>query len=564
MKLPHPTPGARLLGVFLGLLALVGLSACGNSGTGNGPAAGTVTLALTDSPSDAFEAVTVTISSAALLGESGSVDIPFPDNEPITVNLLDLDGINQILATASIPAGTYTKLRLQVSDAFVTYPDGTTQSVHLVANGKVDLNFRGELTVNADQAIVVQLDFSAADSVKLTSTGSGTLILRPQIFVSTTPTSDDGTTPPIDDLEGVIASRNDVDHTLTVNVRRTLRVVIAATDETVILAKDGTPIEFTDLNVGTYVHVEGALNAQGRVVATLIQVDADRLLTRGEVTQLDAAAGTLTLLHRDGTTTAVTFDATTTVYFLGTNVGLDALTNAQIVYVGGTLDETDPATVHATVIRIRPDRLTGTVSDAAGCATGSLSVQISAAHLLARFTAAGITLSPENTIGVDLPAGFSCDGIVNGLRIRTLGRLTPHVPDAVDPNPVRFQAVKRPLFPWHGGPPNVIVVLPNTTLTGTVGTVTPSATDPTVGTFVLSASADAGLFCATDGRPLQGNVTVVVNASTVFGGDLAFSSALEGQNVSVKGVLSASLQRPIITNGVNLHLVAAEVRPASP
>jgi hypothetical protein len=564
MKQPHPVFGARVLGVFLGLLALVGLSACGDSGTGNGPAAGTVTLALTDSPSDAFEAVTVTISSAILLGDSGLVEIPFPDNEPIIVNLLDLDGINQVLATASIPAGSYSKLRLHVTDAFVTYPDGTTETVRLVANGTVDLNFRGDVTVSADQPIVIQLDFSAADSIKLTSTGSGKLILRPQIFVSTTPTSDDGTTPPIDNLEGVIASRDDAEHTLTLNVRRTLRVVVAATDETVILANDGSPIEFTDLNVGTHVHVEGALDAQGRVVATLIQVDSERLLTRGEVTQLDTTAGTLSLLHRDGTTTAVTFDASTKVYFLGTNVGLDALTNAQIVYVGGTLDATDQATVHATVIRIRPDRLTGTVSDAAGCDTGSLSVQISAAHLLARFTAAGITLSPENTIALDLPTGFSCDGIVNGLRIRTLGRLTPHAPDAVDPNPVRFLAVKRSLLPWHGLPPTVIVVLPQTTVTGTVGTVTPDATDPNVGTFVLSASADAGLFCDNAGRLLRGDVTVVVNASTVFGGGLTFSSALQGQSVTVNGVLTVSGQRPIIKNGLNVQLVAAKVNPASP
>jgi hypothetical protein len=552
------------LSVVLGLFALAGLSACGNSGTGTSPAAGTVTLALTDSPSDAFEAVTVTIASAALLGESGPVPIPFPDDEPIVVNLLDLDGINQILATASIPAGTYSKLRLQVSDAFVTYADGGTEPVRVVANGKVDLNFRGDVTVSADQPIVIQLDFSAADSIKMTSTGSGKLILRPQIFVSTTPTSDDGTTPPIDNLAGVIASRNDVDRTLTLNVKRTLRVVVAATDTTVILAEDGTPIAFTDLNVGTYVHVEGTLDEQGRVVASLIQVDAARLLTRGEVTQLDTTAGTFALLHRDGTTTPVTIDASTKVYFLGTDVGLGALTDAQIVYVGGTLDTTDHTTVHATVIRIRPDRLTGTVRDASGCATGSLSVEISAAHLLARFTAAGITLSPANTIGVDLPVGFPCDGIVDGLRIRTLGRLTPHTPDAVDPNPVRFLAVNRPLAPWQPWPPKVIVVLPNTTLTGTVASVTPNATDPTVGTFVLSASADAGLFCDNDGHPLNGNITVVVNASTEFGEGLAFSSTLVGQDVSVTGALTASVKRPIGRLGFNIQVIAAEVNPVTP
>lgn len=564
MKQPHPTLGARVLGVALGLLALVGLSACGGSGGGSGPAAGTVTLAMTDSPSDAFQAVTVTVSSATLIGSSDPVEIPFPDGQPITVDLLDLDGINQILATASIPEGTYGKLRLQVTDATVTYADGATQSVDLVANGKVDLNFRGPITITAGSTTAIQLDFSAADSIKLASTGSGKLILRPQIFVSTTPTSDDGTTPPIDDLEGVIASRDDAARTVTLNVRRFLHVVVEVTDTTVILAEDGTAIAFTDLNVGTRVHVEGALDTEGRVVASLIQVDADRLLTRGEVTHLDTTAGTLILLHRDGTTTSVTIDAATKVYFLGSEIGVGALTNGQIVYARGTLDATDHTTVHAAVIRIRPDRLTGTVSDAGGCATGSLSVEISAAHLLARFTAAGITLSPENTIGVDLPSGFSCDGIVEGGRIRAFGRLTPHVPDAGDPNPVRFLAVNRSVLPWHGGVPNVIVVLPQTTITGTVGAVAPNAGDPTVGTFVLTVSADAGLFCNLAGHPVIGEITVVVNTSTVFGGGLEFSSALGGQNVMVKGVLTATIRRPVTVGSLTVQLVASEVQPVSP
>lgn len=557
--------GARLLGALLGVLALAGLSACAGGG-GDQPGAGTVTLAITDSPSDPFKAVTVTISSAALLGDSGSVDIPFPDGEPITLNLLDLDGINQVLATASIPADDYFKLRLRVSDATVTFGDDTTQPVDLVANGKVDLNFRGPITVTDGGSIVIQLDFSAADSIKLTATGSGKLILRPQIFVSTTPTSDDGTTPPIDNLAGVIASRDDAERTLTLNVRRYLQIVVEATDETVILDENGAPILFGDLSVGTFVHVEGTLDEEGHVVASLIQVDPERRLTRGLVTDLDSAGGTLTLLHRDGTTTPVTFDDSTQVFFLGSALATSDLSNGQIVYVRGTPDATDPAIVHAAVIRIRPDRLTGMVSDASGCATGSLSVEISAAHILARLAAAGITLS-ENTIGVDLPSGFSCHGVIDGARIRVLGRLTPHVADAADPNPVRFLAVRRALLPWHGGLPGVIVVLPKATVTGTVGAVTPDSTNPAIGTFALTVTTDAGMFCDRDGRPLSGEIKVVVTTSTVFDDGLEFSSALEGQNVTVDGIVTAKIHLKEEDDDdegpIEIHLVATTVRSAA-
>src|SRR3989338_10888728 len=174
MTHPHPSLGARLVGVALGLFALFFIAACGGSGTGGGPAAGTVTLAMTDAPSDELDALTVTIESATLIGEPGQVPIPL-DDAPITLNLLDLDGINLILARASVPAGTYSKLRLQISHATVTWPGGlsepVTESVTIVADGKVDLNFQGTIEITDGGATTIQLDFSAEDSLKLTETG---------------------------------------------------------------------------------------------------------------------------------------------------------------------------------------------------------------------------------------------------------------------------------------------------------------------------------------------------------------------------------------------------------
>src|SRR3990172_2281094 len=203
MTHPHPTHGARLLVAVLGLLALLGLSACGESGTG-GPAAGTVTLAMTDAPSDELEALTVTIDSATLIGEPGHGSPPLPGNAPITRNLLDLDGINEILTTASVPAGRYSKLRLQISDATVTWPGGliepVTEPVRIVADGKGGLDFQGAIEIADGGGTTIQLDFSAEDSLKLTETGNGTLILRPQIFVTTGLAADHPDNPPIHHL----------------------------------------------------------------------------------------------------------------------------------------------------------------------------------------------------------------------------------------------------------------------------------------------------------------------------------------------------------------------------
>jgi hypothetical protein len=141
------------------------------------------------------------------------------------------------------------------------------------------------------------------------------------------------------------------------------------------------------------------------------------------------------------------------------------------------------------------------------------------------------------------------------------------VPDAADPNAVRFLAIKRSYLPWHGGAPGIIVVLPKATVTGTVGAVTPDSTNPAIGTFALTVTTDAGIFCDGDGRPLSGEIKVVVTTSTVFADGLQFSSALEGQNVTVEGMVTANIRLANLKGDgegpIEIHLVATTVKSAA-
>jgi hypothetical protein len=554
---------ATALHVFLGLFGLVGLlsfAACGTGGSGTDPLAGSasVTLAMTDAPSDAFEAVTVTVTSATLIGESGSASIPFPDGAPITVNLLELDGINTILGTATVPEGTYAKIRLEVADASVTWADGTVQPVTLVANGHVDLHFRHPITLKDGESTVIQLDFSAEDSLKLTSTGDGKLILRPQIFVSTTPQLEDGETPHVDDLAGVIARIDDEHRTLLLDVRHLLRVVVVVTNETMIVSNEG-PLTFDDLEVRMHVRVEGTLDERGRLVASIIHVDPERLVKRGLITKLDLDTKTFVLLHRDQRTTRVAFDDATRVYFLRQALTTADLTDGQIAYVGGKIDPTDSTeTLQAKVIRIRPDRFAGIVTDASGCETGTLAVKIGPRHLLARLEAAGITLSPENTIVLEHEPGFPCSGITEGLQVRVFGRLIPHVPDTTDLNPVRFHVVRRG-------------ILPHRDLVGTVVEVAPNPAHPDYGIFVLNAdpilffddpeltpvpASDLGPVSLRPDHERPGRVVVIVTPLTTFHDGLTFSRDLVGKRVKVLGVFVGVRPR--------VDLIATDVLLANP
>jgi hypothetical protein len=535
MKHQHPSLGARLVGIALGLFTIFFVAACGESGTG-GPAAGTVTLAMTDAPSDELEALTVTIESATLIGEPGQVPIPL-DDAPITLNLLDLDGINLILATASVPAGTYSKLRLQISHATVTWPDETTEPVTIVADGKVDLNFQGVIEITDGGATTLQLDFSAEDSLKLTETGNGKLILRPQIFVTTGLAADHPDNPPIDDVAGIIASVDTDAHTFELRTFAGTRVTVVVTETTRIVSHNGEA-SFADLRADLRVHVEGALDAQGRLVATAVHIAPDRPAEFGVVSNLDATAGTFTLQRPHLDPTPVQFDADTLVLFHGQVLASADLANGQIVRVGGRFD--DAGVLHARVIRIRGDRFAGVVTSITGCATdNTLAVKIGPQRLLARLALAGVTL-PNDTIMVQALHDLPCPLLIHeGSLVRVWGRL---IPDPANPGGVKFLAAR-------------VVVLPGQVFVGTVTQVTPDTVNPSVGSFLLAIGPAAEVLSDAHGFFVSGVIRVHVTESTVFASGLSFPDALVGHRV---GVLGRFVRTPSGVQYVAVYVRSAE------
>jgi hypothetical protein len=524
------------LGVVLGLLALVGLPACGESGSGNAPAAGTVTLAMTDAPADELTALTVTIDSATLIGEDGPVSIPLPDGAPITLNILDLDGINQILATASVPAGRYAKLRLEIRDATVTWPDETVEPVTIVANGKVDLNFQGHIEVLDGGSVTIQLDFSAEDSLKLTETGNGRLILRPQIFVNTGLAAGDPDNPLIDDLRGVVASVDAAARTFELRTAAGSRVMIVVTGDTTFVSHDGEAA-FADLVPGLFVHVEGTLQSDGRLVATIVHIARGRYADVGVIANLDDAAGTFDLVHvnRDPISSHYTDD--TLVRFRGHALTTADLANGQFVRVGGSTDE--EGVLQAKVIRIRGDRFAGVVTSIAACETDdTLSVKIGPRRLLAQLALGGVTL-PNDTITVQSQHDLPCPLLIHaGSLVRVWGRLAPH---PAEPGGVMFVAAR-------------VEVLPGPAVIGNVTAVEPDPSDPTVGSFLLHVGATDGPVSNARGILVEASIRVRVTADTQFSTGLAFGPDLVGQR---DGVLGRFVRT---TTGV--HYVATYVRSA--
>ncbi len=152
---------------------------------------GHVAVVLTDAPNTDFAEINVTIKQIELLGDDETLSYVVFQGEK-TVDLLKLKNFSEVFGLAeNVPAGTYRKIRLTLKQ-----PNGIqlvrknsngdvieTAYASQPGNGKLDLNPRGAIVVNADATTYVQLDFDASKSIHIVQTGAGNYQFRPVIFV---------------------------------------------------------------------------------------------------------------------------------------------------------------------------------------------------------------------------------------------------------------------------------------------------------------------------------------------------------------------------------------------
>ena len=180
-------------------MAIVSLAACGGgSATTDNPAqqpptpaapatTGTVGIFLTDGPSDRFDKILVQVTQVDLLGNGQPVTVFQGD---ATIDLRQLETNGELLSlTDNVPPGTYSKLRMYVDDIVLVDvgADGQTvlEEIHpkIPANGKIELNPQGQLSVAAGETLLLQIDIDADKSIKYHATGNGEWRFRPVIFV---------------------------------------------------------------------------------------------------------------------------------------------------------------------------------------------------------------------------------------------------------------------------------------------------------------------------------------------------------------------------------------------
>ena len=196
----------RLAVALSGIALAVALVSCGGgSGTSTDSSQaqgkGTVGILLTDKPADPalFAAIIASIVKVELMGseENGRIELfSAPPTKEFDLLRLRNESIPLVFKD-KVPAGTYCKIRLTLSQLELVLTNGTPDDTgddtsaypKLPGNGKLDLVVRDCFDVVAGEVLALQLDMDAGKSIHIIEKGNCTnkpdkcFNFRPVVFV---------------------------------------------------------------------------------------------------------------------------------------------------------------------------------------------------------------------------------------------------------------------------------------------------------------------------------------------------------------------------------------------
>ncbi len=181
------------------VVAAVALAACGggDSEPVAGPvAAGTLRVALVDAPACGYDEVNVTVEKVRVHQSGMAADEAGGWSEVVLnpvkrINLLNLtNGVLEELGTTTLPAGTYTQLRLVLSSNSAATPlansvlptSGTETPLVTPSGQQSGLKINPQINVTSSQLSDVVLDFDACKSVVVAG-NSGRYLLHPVLTI---------------------------------------------------------------------------------------------------------------------------------------------------------------------------------------------------------------------------------------------------------------------------------------------------------------------------------------------------------------------------------------------
>ncbi len=184
---------------------------------------------------------------------------------PLDVNLLDLTAVSEALSTAEVPAGTYTKIRLAISNPrLVLNSDPNTEitNIKLTANGHLFIN--QTFTLQDGEQSLLLLDFGG---IHLVQNGNGRYVLTPQLQADLTQMSADVM------ASGEIANL-DMDADMFTLLLMDGELEVDYSTASIFLETDTDTATGTEANLadGLMVEVTGLLQVDGSVVASSVRI----------------------------------------------------------------------------------------------------------------------------------------------------------------------------------------------------------------------------------------------------------------------------------------------------
>ncbi len=147
---------------------------------------GAASIILTDAPSDQWSAVEVVVTKVTLLNKADHTkEVVAFEGATAKINLVDLDSVGELLATAQIPVGTYDALRITIDPASVNLvkADGTvvpSSQVH-VKGASVLVGLSTDLVVTPTGSNAVQIDFDLGHPLFLVQLPNGDWVMNLQV-----------------------------------------------------------------------------------------------------------------------------------------------------------------------------------------------------------------------------------------------------------------------------------------------------------------------------------------------------------------------------------------------
>ncbi len=121
------------------------------------PNTGTLIIKLTDAPANITHLnVTITSISVHRVEDDVWENLTFVGVSNVSLDLLELENITRDLSETDIPSGNYTKIRLSIGEANVTYAEGGWDPVR-VPSGKIDVIVHFEMESGGVRILLIDM-----------------------------------------------------------------------------------------------------------------------------------------------------------------------------------------------------------------------------------------------------------------------------------------------------------------------------------------------------------------------------------------------------------------------